>query len=355
MAAINVLQLLEPISAELACGDNLEYDPEFVALERAAETVPARYKGDQMIEPPKEPDWKAVRQKAVDLFGRTKDLRIAMLLTRAAVRIDGLAGFRDAIAILRGLVDRYWKGLYPQLDPDDNFDPSMRINTLLALCDGDACLRALNEAPLVVSPLGKFSYRDYQIVAGELQPQDADKAPKRSAFDAAFRSAEANDIQGRAELVRATIEDVEGLESAVTQAVGVGQAASFDPLVEHLKKIQRVFDDQLGRLGISDGSKPASFPEGAGGEVVAGRGTAGPGTPDAIRSRQDVVRWLDKICDYYREYEPSSPVPVLLARAKRLVSMTFLEILRDLTPSGLLDGEKIAGPQDTPGQSGDAS
>ena len=35
------------------------------------------------------------------------------------------------------------------------------------------------------------------------------------------------------------------------------------------------------------------------------------------------------------EVEPSSPVPLLLQRAKRLFAKDFLEILRDLTPGGV--------------------
>jgi type VI secretion system protein ImpA len=36
-------------------------------------------------------------------------------------------------------------------------------------------------------------------------------------------------------------------------------------------------------------------------------------------------------------------VPLLLQRAKRLVSKDFLEIIRDLTPSGVAEAELIGG------------
>jgi type VI secretion system protein ImpA len=52
---------------------------------------------------------------------------------------------------------------------------------------------------------------------------------------------------------------------------------------------------------------------------------------------------IDKICDYFERHEPSSPVPLLLNRAKRLISKDFLEILRDLTPDGVLQAESIGG------------
>jgi type VI secretion system protein ImpA len=73
--------------------------------------------------------------------------------------------------------------------------------------------------------------------------------------------------------------------------------------------------------------------------AAAGRGAAG---------RADVIRMMDAICAYYREHEPSSPVPMLITRAKRLVNLSFLEALRDLSPSTVSDLEKIAGVENSP-------
>ena len=38
---------------------------------------------------------------------------------------------------------------------------------------------------------------------------------------------------------------------------------------------------------------------------------------------------LDQIIDYYRDHEPSSPVPLLLLRAKRLMDLSFLDLVND--------------------------
>jgi type VI secretion system protein ImpA len=62
-----------------------------------------------------------------------------------------------------------------------------------------------------------------------------------------------------------------------------------------------------------------------------------------VRSREDVVRLLDKICAYYARAEPSSPIPLLLQRSKRLVSANFLDIVRDIAPDGLTQVENLSG------------
>ena len=52
---------------------------------------------------------------------------------------------------------------------------------------------------------------------------------------------------------------------------------------------------------------------------------------------------LDRACEYFHRYEPSSPVPLLLERAKRLMSKDFVEILRDLAPDGIAQFEVVSG------------
>jgi type VI secretion system protein ImpA len=56
-----------------------------------------------------------------------------------------------------------------------------------------------------------------------------------------------------------------------------------------------------------------------------------------------VVRLLECICAYYEKYEPSSPVPLLLTRAKRLVSKNFIDALRDIAPDAVAQAEAVRG------------
>ncbi|HWW71597.1 MAG TPA: type VI secretion system protein TssA, partial [Duganella sp.] len=67
-----------------------------------------------------------------------------------------------------------------------------------------------------------------------------------------------------------------------------------------------------------------------------------------IANRADVVRMLDKLIGYYEQHEPSSPLPLLLVRAKRLAAMSFMEILEDLAPDGIQQASLIRGRQGAP-------
>ena len=64
-----------------------------------------------------------------------------------------------------------------------------------------------------------------------------------------------------------------------------------------------------------------------------------------ITSREEAIRLLDKICEYFNRHEPSSPVPFLLKRAKKLVTKDFMAILNDLAPGGAEQASLIFGLQ----------
>jgi type VI secretion system protein ImpA len=65
-----------------------------------------------------------------------------------------------------------------------------------------------------------------------------------------------------------------------------------------------------------------------------------------VRSTDDVLLAIDRICQYYERSEPSSPVPLLLRRARRLVCKSFLDIIDDLAPDSIGHIRTITGVKD---------
>ena len=56
---------------------------------------------------------------------------------------------------------------------------------------------------------------------------------------------------------------------------------------------------------------------------------------------------LDRIIAYYARSEPSSPVPMLLERAKRMVGADFLTIIKEMAPDGVQNVHLIGGIVET--------
>jgi type VI secretion system protein ImpA len=100
---------------------------------------------------------------------------------------------------------------------------------------------------------------------------------------------------------------------------------------------------RLDRRGVTAAPLPGVSP---GDATVADAGPqAQTPVPGVITSREDVVRLLDRMCEYYERSEPSSPIPLLLRRCKRLVSANFLDIVRDVASNAVDQVETLCGPQ----------
>ena len=65
--------------------------------------------------------------------------------------------------------------------------------------------------------------------------------------------------------------------------------------------------------------------------------------PGVISSDLDVRMALDQIISFYKKNEPSSPMPILIRRAKRLVGADFMTIMRDIAPSGVDNIRSVGG------------
>ena len=79
---------------------------------------------------------------------------------------------------------------------------------------------------------------------------------------------------------------------------------------------------------------------------VASPVEASAGLPDRINSRDEVVKCLDLVVAFYDRTEPSSPIPHLARRVRRMVHMDFVELMEDLAPSGLKEFRLLAGVAD---------
>ena len=329
--------LLQPVTAAEPCGCDLEYDPAFLELERLVQGRPEQQMGSAVL-PGQEPDWDAVAKRAATLLGKTKDLRIALHLTRAWLATYGFTGLRDGLAVLRGLVERYWDGVFPRLDPNDKNDPTLRVNILMELCDAAAVTDRVRALPLVPSrSCGRFSLRD---LGGDLPPVRSTESPASAAIDAAFAESEVADLQARTDCVRESIEHLAAIEATAAVHVGVAHAPSFAKLSGLLSQAHKILAARLVERGV------VALPAASETHPAAVTEPASTVLPAAPASREDVVISLDGICDYYQRYEPSSPVPLLLRRCKRLVSASFLEIVRDIAPDGVSQVEMWRGKEE---------
>ena len=319
-------KLLTPLSEDQACGPDLAYDAAFMALETAALGTPERQSGETVVaaEPP---NWPEVYDAALALAGRTRDLRLAVLLARAGARTQGLAGYAAGLALVARLLDNYWDAVHPHLDGDD---ATMRLNVLAALCSQSSGLDDLRAGYLVAAghPL---TVRLIELALTKAEPLPGETRPTPAGIGKGLQDATAADAALP-----------ERLKSVHAAAVSIGRSLSqrvgiAGPDLKPLLNITHALG--LAAAAVQGATVDALQASNARGAAIE----QGASAPATIRTRDDVVRTLGSVCDWIERHEPSNPAPLLIRRAQRLMSKSFLDLVRDLAPEGLAQLEHIAG------------
>ena len=322
----NEQALLQPISGPNPCGRSLD-DAEVVALDAyrvfaqgvALDAPLAVGEQGRTPKPADSPEWLDIGTHALKTLAASKDLRVLALLSAALLRTDGVPAFCRTTRVASAWLRDYWDTVYPAAGED----VIERRSALSSWEDQFAIVDALRRSPLVTSRQhGRFSLRDIE------------QAPSAAAIDAAFDEVPLAGLQAFDQHVAEALRALGQIEARMRDA-DPDAGLSFDRLTAQLQKLHRVLRVQLARRpdsGVVLTLETAAAPEGPPAAAIG-----------EIRSRQDAVRALDAVAAFFRQTEPSSPVPLLLDRAKRLISKSFLEVLADIAPSALGEARLASG------------
>ena len=340
---MDVPLLLAAVSANSPCGEDLEYDADFLRLERDSRGQPERSMGDSIL-PAEPPEWRSIQQQSLDLLQRSKDLRITHFLLQSSLALEGIPGLARVLTLISELLKQYWADLHPRLDADDDNDPTVRINALAGLTS-DVTIRLLRESILARSrTFGAVSLRAAANASG-LQ-SFADESLGAEQLAGALLDSDPEQLETiRAALLEAR-SAAETIEQQVSDQVGSAQGVDLGPLKQPLKMALQILGQFAPQSGDSDLADPVEPDHTAPAEHTSAPSAPRSSTvPGEINNRDDVLRSLDRILAYYTRHEPSSPLPVLLNRAKNLVHADFAAIVRNLIPDGMSQFENLRGPE----------
>lgn len=337
---INIAHLLKDVSAQAPSGEkDLEYDPVFIELQGKA----AEIDGNNLAKEDKNKQWPEIKTSAFELLTRTHDLRLAILLTRALLHTEGFDGLQKGLGLINGLVEKYWDTLYPR--SEDNENPIERIIILEALSDWETIIGPLMKLPLCESKiLGRFSLRDIRIATGIrteeliISEDEKESTPDFPTIETACRECELKNLKGTYEAIHASSQGVDKLKTLLEKKINSETAPDFEKLNTILNEMTVFLNNQLLNRSTlkepipEENSQPKNTEIEAAAPSVLLASTQTEDGFEMIRNRQDITRILDKICKYYEQHEPGSPVPLLLKRARQLVDKNFFEIMEDLAP-----------------------
>jgi|KBSSwiStaDraftv2_1062776.scaffolds.fasta_scaffold00742_2 type VI secretion system protein ImpA len=324
--------LIEPISAEAPCGADLE-DTQllagFDAYRLFGSDVPLAA----------DTDWREIRDKSLAALAESHDLRLLAHLAAALVRIEGMNTFCKVITVADRWLGEHWDQVFPRIDED----AILRRNALNSFADRMAIVDAVRRTPVVSHrQLGSFSLRDLELATGQLTPTEADaKAPGSAQIEATLAGTPPEELAQLSSTVQAALAALRNIVATMQTRAGFESSPDFDPLLRPLTRIDKLLTEHIPGAAANE-------PPGAG--ASEGVPAMSTGSVTDIKSRQDAIRALDAVAAFFRSHEPSSPVPLFVERAKRLVSKSFMEVLEDIAPEGLSQAQLIGGIKNDEGR-----
>lgn len=321
---------LQPLPDEAApCGPDLEYDNAFLELNLAASGKPESQFGG--AEPP---NWRAAREQAEAMLGRTRDLRVAIVWLRAGLHTVGIGALAPGLQLVTGLMDTMWQHLHPLPDPEDG-DPYARVNALTLLREPQGLLGDLREAMVVNDRvIGQLGVQAIEAALGLGPARAGEAAVSKEQVLQMVAAAVAKDPGLRVSL-RLAAEQVRALVKVGKEKLP-DDAPELQPLVKLIDAVCSVLPPEPQAADVPEEGDTAG--EGLIGAVRAPRGLSG-----AVTSREEAIRAIDMVCEYMERAEPANPAPLFLRRARQLINHNFLQLMKVLAPGALADVAKVVG------------
>jgi type VI secretion system ImpA family protein len=335
------------LEGESPAGQNLEYDPLYLEMDSLAVEVPDSFMGESKIEG-RGPDWKKLSKNCLELWTRTRDLRVAVYLVIAEAITGGLAGLAASLKLPVFLVKELWDSFYPQLDPSDDNDPLERLNILSMLSpqagavnDPVMFIPRFREVRLV--PSLSYTLRDLLISLNEIEVS-GDKAIDQKLLRAELMNVTVTEIEEQAALVREAKDLIAELCSEMDSKIGGSYSVDMAALTHeldrlaafygsHLESLAPAAEDMAGESSDSDAASPSAAVSGEKVSLLSYHAS----------TRREALLLLKKGAEYFQAQEPNSPVPQLINRALRFSEMSFIELLEDIAPDALTRGRDILG------------
>jgi type VI secretion system protein ImpA len=329
-------ELLRPIPGDNPSGENLRYAPVYDKIKEARRQDDDAPQGEWRRER-KLSDWPLTIKLITDaLTNKTKDLQLAAWLTEALLRRDGIAGLKDGLVLLRGLVENFWETVYPELEDGD---AEFRASPLQWV--GDKLDRQVKEAPLTRSKLNFYQFKDSRAIGYEADTVDNDgkAAARREAiaegkttgedFDAAFDATPKTFYAQLLDTCDAVGETIAGLTELCDSKFG-DLAPSFGRLRDSVEEVRQTVHILLQKKRLAEPDAVAAVEELAEVEAepeVATASTSAAAAPARApvrkapagepATRDDAVEQVIAAARFIRREEPYSPVPYLMLRGLR--------------------------------------
>jgi type VI secretion system protein ImpA len=318
---IDIDSLLAPISAATPAGSNLRADSSPTSIyyklkdARSGARAAERRADSEGALPGMLPEWQVILTLAPKALTETsKDLEVVAWFIEGLVRAYGFAGLRDGLKLAQGLVEQYWDSFYSLEDEDG-------MATRLAPLAG---LNGHGNEGTLIQPLRKVA----------VTVSRGDGALAIYHYDQARALAAANESGGVFYIE--LLADLDGaIEVLGLLGQGLGERAGRDaPSTSDIARVLTTIRDTVATFSADlVASARAAAEQGAPGAAQGANGAGAAGAAGgSLRGREDALRTLLQVAEYFRRNEPQSPISTSLDEIVRRAKMPFAELLAELLP-----------------------
>jgi len=325
--ALPTADLLAPIPGDAPAGADLRYAPAYAQITEARrqedDAPQGEWKRDRKVA-----QYDVVAKVATDaLATKSKDLMIAAWLTEALIRREGFAGLAYGLDLVRGMIEKFWDGLFPEIDDGDLGMRARPLNWMGSGLEPSVKAVPLNKAghdfitytisrqfgyeTSVAGDSAKMAARKKEIEAGKIPPED---------FDKSFEATPKPFYKGLVAAVAKSKASLAALDTLANEKFG-DDAPSFSKLQTAIEAVEHLATQLLEKKLLADPDPPevvaaeaaAAAPAAAaqGGAPAAVSISAEPtDINDATTRVVSAARWL-------RKSNPANPASYLLLRGLR--------------------------------------
>lgn len=344
--------LLQPISDEKPSGESLRYSGLYDEISEARRADDTLNRGDWQ-EQLKVADYRKVVDLAIPaLTTQTKDLQVAAWLSESLVKMHGFVGLRDSLQLLAGLQDKFWETLHPEIDEGDMEGRANAISWMDQQC-------AFAAQGAAFTGVEGYSFLDWEDSKKFDIPENVDTlemaeqrryAELREIADRERRvTAElwkkeiATTRRASCERVNFTIDEcwtaLTELNRVIEEKFDRNQMPGLSTLKSSLDQVHTQVKKLLEEKRIQEPDEIEVDAEGASDGTGDGAAAGTGGSKGAINSRQDALRRLAEIADFFQKTEPHSPVSYLVQRAVKWGNMPLESWLQDVIKDDSILGQ----------------
>lgn len=352
MATAEVLdfdKLLAPIPGGNPAGVDLREDPSPVSdyymirdARKAASDAERRI--DQGDLDGAAPDWRSVKDWGLKILAeKSKDLEIAAYVVEALARLHGFAGVRDGFRAANGLLEQFWDRLYPVSEDSDVEGRFSHVLWLNGIDRPGTLVVPIAKLPLTAeTAAGEFTLTQYH--EGRATAKITDAKARQKKIDAGAVTLEAVQRAVAATPAAFYVDLLEDAGQALTEfnrfCELMAEKSGYDPpsgdlrgaIDDFLDVVKDVAKAKIPKAAAVEAAKTSDATETAAAEGSGPAPTAATAPPGAILTRDDALRNLEKVAEFFRRTEPHSIIPYALEQVVVWGRMPLPDLLAELIP-----------------------